>query len=42
MTLVVTILCIVVVIGIAKIISLEQRINELEDEVYDYDGGWKY
>jgi len=35
MVIVVTILCIVVVFGIAKIISLEQRINELEDEIYD-------
>ena len=35
MVIVVTILCIVVVIGIAKVLSLEQRINELEDEVYD-------
>jgi len=40
MVIVVTILCIVVVSGIAKILSLEQRINELEDEVYDYDSGW--
>jgi len=40
MVIVVTILCIVVVIGIAKIVSLEQRIEELEDEVYDYDSAW--
>jgi len=40
MVFVVTILCIVVVIGIAKIISLDRRIDELEDEVYDYDSGW--
>ena len=40
MVIVVAILCIVVVIGIAKIVSLEQRIVELEDEVFGYDSGW--